>query len=203
VTRRFLALGDSYTIGEGVDAGERWPAQLARAVRARGIALADPEIVATTGWTTDELSAGIARAAPTPPFDLVSLLVGVNDQYRGRDVNEYREGLLPLLRDGERFAGGESWRVAVLSIPDWSATPFAERDPRGRAAIAADIDQFNEVARAEAAESGMVWVDVTPISRRAALEPALLAADKLHPSGAMYAEWVQSILPVALAAFRD
>ena len=195
---RYLALGDSYTIGEGVGAGERWPSQLAALLRARGIAVAEPEIVARTGWTTDELDAAIDQAAPHGPYGLVSLLIGVNNQYRGGAESIYREQFTGLLRRAIGFAGGDASRVVVLSIPDWGVTPFAEG--RDRARVAAEIDAFNAAARTETAELGARWVDVTPASRQAGPDPAMLVADGLHPSGRQYARWAELALPAALAA---
>lgn len=195
---RILALGDSYTIGEGVTADERWPMQLAAMLRARTLQVAAPTIVARTGWTTDELSAGIDDARPTGTYDLVTLLIGVNNQYRGRSVDEYRAQFRALLARAIGFAGGRADRVIVLSIPDWGATPFA--DGRDRARIALDIDAFNEANRGEAADVGARYVDVTPLSRGAAREHDLIGGDRLHPSPRMYAEWVRAMLPVVLAA---
>lgn len=192
---RFLALGDSYTIGESVQPVERWPVQLAALLRAQGIKVDDPVIIATTGWTTDELWAGIDRADPQGRFDLVALLIGVNNQYRGRDQEEYRGQFAGLLQRAIDFAGGEPLRVFVLSIPDWGVTPFAEG--RDRPAIAAAIDAFNAVNKEETARLGAYYVDVTPLSRRARDDPSLIADDGLHPSGKMYAEWARLALPVA------
>jgi lysophospholipase L1-like esterase len=195
---RFLALGDSYTIGEGVAEGERWPARLAALLRGRGVEVADPEIVARTGWTTDELADAIDRARPRGPYALVTLLIGVNNQYRGRGVDEYRAQFRDLLERAVAFAGGEPGRVVVLSIPDWGVTPFAAG--RDRAQIAAGIDAFNAAARKETASRGARWVDVTPRSRAAGGDPAYLVADRLHPSGRAYEEWARLALPAALAA---
>jgi len=192
---RFLALGDSYTIGESVTPADRWPVQLAGLLRKDGVALDEPQIIATTGWTTDELSAGIDRAAPRGPFDLVSLLIGVNNQYRGRDLAEYALQFDALLGRALQFAGGQPRRVLVLSIPDWGLTPFARG--RDRAAIGRAIDQFNAVNKAAAQRAGPHYVDVTPISRQAPTDPALVADDGLHPSGKMYAEWARLALPAA------
>jgi lysophospholipase L1-like esterase len=195
---QFLALGDSYTIGESVAPTERWPVQLAALLRAEGLNVTDPLIIATTGWTTDELAAGIDRANPRGPFDLVSLLVGVNNQYRGRSRDEYREQFAALLQRAIGFAGGDPAHVLVLSIPDWSVTPFASgRDP---AAIAAEIDAFNAINRAEAERLGAHYVDVTAFSREAARDPSLVAGDGLHPSGKMYAKWARLALPAAREA---
>src|SRR5258708_29466648 len=122
---RFLALGDSYTIGENVDSAARWPVQLAKALRARKLNVSDPEIIARTGWRTDELAGGIEIAAPAGPYALVSLLIGVNNQYRGRDPEKYRAEFKSLVAQAVAFAGGKPSRVVVLSIPDWGVTPFA------------------------------------------------------------------------------
>lgn len=190
---RFLALGDSYTIGESVDPTERWPVQLTRQLREAGFDLADPILIARTGWTTDELNAAIDRANPAGPYDLVSLLIGVNNQYRGRAVEQYRVEFTALLGRAIDLAAGRPDRVLVLSIPDWGVTPFAEG--RDRPAIAAAIDRFNAVNRAEAERAGVRYVDVTPGSREAVHDPSLVAEDGLHPSGAMYAEWVRLAYP--------
>ena len=197
---QFLALGDSYTIGESVTPEERWPVQLRALLRAEGLDIGDPTLIATTGWTTDELSAGIDRANPQGAFDLVSLLIGVNNQYRGRGQDEYREQFAALLQRAIGFAGGNPARVLVLSIPDWGVTPFAARLERDPAAVAADIDAFNAINRAETERPGAHYVDVTPFSREAAHDPSLLADDGLHPSGRMYAEWARLALPAAREA---
>ena len=194
--QRYLALGDSYTIGEGVADSSRWPAQLARALRARGVAIAEPEIVARTGWTTDELDAGItARRAKDGlggPYGLVTLLIGVNDQYRGRPVEEFRTGLRALLTRATGFAGGDATRVIVVGIPDWGVTPFNTSKDAPR--IAREIDAFNAVNRAEAERAGAHWVEITDVTRAS---PRDVVADGLHPSAAMYAHWVERIAPVA------
>ncbi len=190
---RFLALGDSYTIGEAVAPGDRWPALLAQRLH-----LDEPEIVAKTGWTTDELSAAIDAARPQGPFDLVSLLIGVNDQYRGRGAESYRPGFVSLLDRAVAFAGDASRRVVVVSIPDWGVTPFAA--DRDRAHVAAQIDAYNRVNREEADRAGAHYADVTAVSREAASQPDLTAADGLHPSADQYRRWVEIILPEARLA---
>jgi lysophospholipase L1-like esterase len=195
---RFLALGDSYTIGEAVASRERWPEQLAAMLREQGVEVEEIEIVAKTGWTTDELAEAIDAARPVGPFDLVSLLVGVNNQYRGRAVEEYRGEFRRLLDLAVDFAGGEASRVVVLSIPDWGVTPFA--GGRDRAQTAREIDAFNAVNRSEALAAGARYVDVTPTSREAATDAGLIASDGLHPSGAMYRRWAELVLPEAMAA---
>lgn len=192
---RYLALGDSYTIGEGVAGHDRWPVQLAVALRKSGYSLADPEIIATTGWTTDELQAAIDGAACTPPYALVSLLIGVNNQYRGRELGNYREELARLLAFAVSMAGAEPERVIVVSIPDWGVTPFAAGQGAESARVAREIDQFNAANREIAERAGTHWIDVTAISREAGRD--LLVEDGLHPSAAQYAMWVGNILPVA------
>jgi lysophospholipase L1-like esterase len=173
---RFLALGDSYTIGESVPAGERWPVRLADMLRAEGLPVAEPEIVATTGWTTDELGAAIDRAG----------------------VAEYTQQFAGLLARAIHLAGGVPGRVLVLAIPDWGVTPFAAG--RDGAAIGADLDAFNAANRAAAQAAGAHYVDVAPVSRLAGIDPGLLAADGLHPSGRLYHEWARLALPAARLA---
>ncbi len=202
MTRRYLALGDSYTIGEGVDAKDRWPVRLAASLRWSGIPAGEPRIIARTGWTTTELLQAIAATSPSPPstHDLVTLLIGVNDQYRGYGVSAFRSGFEAVLARAVEFAANDLQRVVVVSIPDWSVTPFARTDRRGRQAIATEIDAFNAVAQQLTTSLGSTFVDITADSRRAADDGALLAADSLHPSAAMYESWVQLILPAARQA---
>jgi len=197
---RFLALGDSYTIGEGVSQDQRWPVQLAALLGIEGIAVQPPEIIARTGWTTADLANGIQRAKPKGPHDLVTLLIGVNNQYRGLSPEQYREQFRRLLRQAIGFAGGTASRVLVLSIPDWGATPFAEG--RDRALIGREIDAFNAINREETASAGGRYVDIANVSREAASDPSLTAKDGLHPSGGLYQRWAQLALPEARAALR-
>lgn len=186
---RILALGDSYTIGESVPTDERWPVQLAALLRKRGLRVAEPQIIAKTGWTTDELSAAMDAATLTPPYDLVTLLIGVNNQYRGREIDNYRVEFRALLDRAIDLAGDRPARVLVLSIPDWGVTPFAREKQRDAATVAAEIDAYNAVNRDEAQRSGVAWINITPMTREAAMDPALLAGDGLHPSGRDYARW--------------
>jgi lysophospholipase L1-like esterase len=193
---RILALGDSYTIGEGVAEADRWPVRLAAMLRARGKAVAAPKIIARTGWTTDELSAGIDAAKPDSAYDLVTLLIGVNNQYRDRSEEEYRAQFRTLLARAVAFAGGKATRVMVVSIPDWGVTPFANgRDGR---AVGRAIDRFNAINREETSHAGARYADITPVSRRASGDASLVGADGLHPSASMYAAWLDVILPLAL-----
>ncbi len=194
---RFLALGDSYTIGEGVGREERWPMQLARLLDAQGIAV-ETEIIARTGWTTTDLHAGIDELGPSPNYDLVFLLIGVNNQYDGLSLNAYHREFVALLQRAISLAGGSSNHVVVLSIPDWSVTPFA--GDRDRARIADEISSFNAVNRSESERLGAHYLDVTPMSREAADDRLLLAEDGLHPSGKMYVRWAEMVMPVVLSA---
>jgi lysophospholipase L1-like esterase len=193
----YLALGDSYTIGEGVEESGRWPLRLAATLRAEGIALADPRIIATTGWTTDELSAAMDAAEPLGEWDFVSLLIGVNNQYRGRDVDDYAGEFTSLLQRAIALAGGRTGRVLVLSIPDWGVTPFARRELRSPRRIAAELDAYNAAAKDICASLGVAFVDITGTSRDGGDAADMLAADGLHPSAAMYARWAEAALPVA------
>jgi len=192
---RYLALGDSYTIGESADESERWPNQMAQMLNKQGYQT-DVTIIAKTGWTIDELWQGIQAREVTPPYDLVSLLIGVNNQYRGRDIEEYREQFVFLLNKSIEYAGGDSNRVFVLSIPDWGVTPFASG--RDAEQIAKEIDTLNAVNKTETEKAGVHYIDVTPISREVVNDSSLIASDGLHPSGKMYAEWAKLALPVVL-----
>ncbi|MBN1668675.1 MAG: SGNH/GDSL hydrolase family protein [Anaerolineales bacterium] len=194
---RFLALGDSYTIGESVAPEGRWPVQLVAALRAQGYAVTEPEIIARTGWTTDELDVAITAADPRGPYDLVSLLIGVNNQYRGYELESYRTEFSALLERAIELAGGDPERVVVLSIPDWGVTPFAAG--RDRDQVAAEIDAFNAANRQISQAAGVDYLDITPISRQAVTQADLIAADGLHPSAQMYALWVDALLPTVTA----
>jgi lysophospholipase L1-like esterase len=196
----YLALGDSYTIGEGVEENGRWPLQLVQALRDEGIGLANPRIIAQTGWTTDELDAAIDKAEPLGEFDLVSLLIGVNNQYRDRGLDEYRLQFAALLERAISFAGRRTERVMALSIPDWGVTPFAQQQPRSTKLIGEQIDAFNTAAREICEAAGVAFIDITPVSRERGGEPEMLAADGLHPSAAMYAQWAKLALPVVKSA---
>lgn len=194
--KTFLALGDSYTIGEGVAVGERWPLQLAARLRSDGVDIAEPQIIAHTGWTTGELSQAMDESSMHPPYALVTLSIGVNNQYRGLPLAAYREQFQALLQRAVALAGGEARHVIVISIPDWGVTPFARGEGRDPQQIAAQIDAFNTTAREQTLATHGHWVDVTDISR-APDTRASLTADGLHPSGAQYAQWAERIVPVA------
>lgn len=194
---RYLALGDSYTIGEDVLANQRWPMQLTEKLRGQGLVIDDPQIVAVTGWTTDELSDGIDKAELAASYDLVTLLIGVNNQYRGRPAEEYRAQFRALLLRAMSLAGKRPQRLVVVSIPDWGVTPFGHQSGRNLRQIATELDAFNAIAHAETLEAGARFVNITGISRDHA---NLVASDGLHPSGAQYSLWTQAIEPVVRAA---
>jgi len=185
----YLALGDSYTIGESVAEDERFPVQLVKRLKADSIDISAPVIIAKTGWTTDELTAAIKEKNVKDTFDIVTLLIGVNNQYRGRSADEYRVELRQLIESALKFAGGKKENVFIISIPDWGVTPFAEG--RERKKIAEEIDLFNKVKKEESENYGVRFYDITEISRIS--DPAMVASDGLHPSGKMYKMWVDKI----------
>jgi lysophospholipase L1-like esterase len=192
--KSYLALGDSYTIGEAVSTDESFPYQLKEALVKQGHSVESLKIIAQTGWTTAELQAAIAAETLNPPYDLVTLLIGVNNQYRGYSVANYRVEFEQLLRQAIAFAGADTERVHVLSIPDWGVTPFAQKEGRLAENVAKEIDAFNTAAQEISEKLGVVFINITPHSRLATTNLSLLAEDGLHPSGKMYAHWVQSLL---------
>ena len=197
---RFLALGDSYTIGEGISAKNRWPNQLVKLLKAEGTHT-EVTIIARTGWTVDELWEGIQANPPDGTYDLVTLLIGVNDQYRSYPAEWYREKFRFLLPKAISYTGGHPHNLIVLSIPDWGVTPFAAQ--RGDTEqISQMIDQFNAVNLEETKSLGAHYVDVTVISRKVLDDFDLITDDRLHPSGKMYAMWAEKVLPIALEVLR-
>jgi lysophospholipase L1-like esterase len=190
----YLALGDSYTIGEGVAEDQRWPSQLASRLGARGLALGDPQIIAVTGWTTDELAAGMERADLGGCYSLVSLSIGVNNQFRQRDLDNFRQEFGQLLQRAIELAGADKQRVFVLSIPDWSVTPFGRSTGRDLRKEAASLAAYNQATREITEASGVLYFDVTPSTVAAANDASLLAPDGLHPSDKLYAIWVEQII---------
>lgn len=191
---KYLALGDSYTIGESVGYQERWPVMLQKSLNNIGVEIAELKIVAVTGWTTSELLSGISNDLFTPPYDLVSLLIGVNNQYRNESKNKYRSDLTELIYQAIDFAGGDVEKVFVVSIPDWSPVPFAEG--RDRNHIAKEIDIFNDIKFDQCNRIGVKFIDITPTSKFAGKDTELTAEDGLHPSGKMYELWIDHIFPV-------
>lgn len=190
-TYSYLALGDSYTIGEGVPLYENFPYQTVQRLRKAGYAFYAPEIVAKTGWTTDELQAAIANNILLPDYDVVSLLIGVNNQYRGRSLQEYTQQFEALLKQAIGFAGNNNKHVFVLSIPDWGVTPFAKE--RNSVTIAHEIDSFNAVNKMFAEKYAVHYIDITPGTRLAASDTSLLAADQLHYSGKEHRIWANRL----------
>ena len=195
---KFLALGDSYTIGHNVAIDQRWPVQLISQFRKRGLDCSDAEIIATTGWRTDDLKKAIDQAQLSNTYNLVGLLIGVNNFYQGKTSADYAPQFEALLNRAIELAGGNKSHVFVLSIPDYGYTPFGKSDQQN---ISKGIDAFNSVNKSITKKLGVMYFDITPISRRGLNEPELVAGDGLHPSGKMYALWVQSILKKAV--FQD
>ncbi|GAA4329882.1 SGNH/GDSL hydrolase family protein [Flaviaesturariibacter amylovorans] len=187
----YLALGDSYTIGEALPLPESFPYQAVQLLRKEKVHIAPPEIIARTGWTTDELAAAVNAHTFLKHYDFVSLLIGVNNQYRGRSVEEYNMECGPLVERAVALAHGKPEHVFVLSIPDWGATPFAAG--RNRETITSEIDQYNTMNRALAAQYKTQYIDITPGTREALGDPSLVASDDLHPSAAEYARWAQKL----------
>ena len=188
----YLALGDSYTIGEGLPLEENFPNLLAKMIRAKGVEVMGPDIVAKTGWTTFELQQGIATAKLKEQYDWVTLLIGVNNQYRGLAPEDYAREFEQLLKQAIKFAGGKASNVVVVSIPDWGATPFARE--RNRALITEQIADFNLRNSRIASKNNVKYVDITEGTREAMINPELLAADKLHYSAVEYTRWASAIL---------
>jgi len=187
----YLALGDSYTIGEGLEVRENFPHQTVAILNKKGRRFAEPRIIAKTGWTTDELDTAIDEADPKGPFDFVSLLIGVNNQYRGRSVSEYKVQFDHLLQRAIGFAGNKISHVFVLSIPDWGITPYAAgRDPNP---IARAIDDYNAAAKSICDQHRVVFIDITTGQRKHGAGQEWLAGDGLHPSGREYSYWAQKL----------
>jgi lysophospholipase L1-like esterase len=188
---KFLALGDSYTIGESVTTNERWPVQLMDSLSARGLDYVESKILATTGWRTDNLAEAIRHAKIKTEYTLVSLLIGVNNLYQGKSVESYKPEFEALLDMAIKIAGGRKSRVFVVSIPDYGYTPFGKKD---QPAISKGIDEYNAVNESIARKMNVKYYNITDISRRGLAEPDLVAFDGLHPSGKMYSEWIKLIL---------
>lgn len=195
-TVSYLALGDSYTIGESVAEKDRWPVSLATKLTAHNISVSNPKIIATTGWTTDELKKAIEEANIQNTYGMVSLLIGVNNQYRGADrgytLEVYKKELQELLDTAVKFAGGNKNRVFVVSIPDYSVTPFAKDSDTDK--ITEELKVYNSIKKELAEAMGVKFLDITPISLEAKDDLSLVAEDKLHPSGKMYNRWVDEVI---------
>ncbi len=192
----YLALGDSYTIGEMVPPADNFPNQVVRIMNSDSVPFEPARIIAKTGWTTDELDEGIKTAdleSPLlPSYDFVTLLIGVNNQYRGRSVENYITEFEALLKKAIRFAGNKTEQVAILSIPDWGVTPFAEG--RDRQQVAKEIDAYNEASKKVAERYHIYYINITPWTREATADNGLLAGDGLHPSGKEYQRWAEQVV---------
>jgi lysophospholipase L1-like esterase len=191
ITYNYLALGDSYTIGEKVPLKQNFPNQTIRLLKKKKIRFKDPAIVATTGWTTDELQEALTKVRLAVPFNIVTLLIGVNNQYRGRTVEDYIPQFTQLLEQAIAYAGGNAGHVIVLSIPDWGVTPFAKG--RNRSKIAKEINAFNAAKKTIARSYGTHYINITPLTREASKDLTLLAKDGLHPSAKDYCRWAEKV----------
>jgi acyl-CoA thioesterase-1 len=188
---RMLALGDSYTIGERVKTERRWPHQFVAALRTKGIKAVDPDYIAVSGWTTSDLLKGLKNDLDRKKsYKLVSILIGVNNQYQGMDIRIYEPELRQIMDQALELVEHDTSSVFMISIPDYAFTPFGKGDK----VISREIDAYNEINKRVAADYGIVRIDITPISRRGLIEPGLVAGDGLHPSGEQYREWVEKII---------
>jgi lysophospholipase L1-like esterase len=191
IPKTYLALGDSYTIGEGVPIHDSYPYQAIQILREKGFSINAPEIIAKTGWTTDELSTGMNGTQFMSKYDYVSLLIGVNNQYRGKKTSEYELEFEALLKRAIALSGNNSNHVFVISIPDWGATPFAEgRDTKK---IGEEIDAFNNINKTISEKYSVSYIEITEGSRDVKNNQALVARDKLHPSGLEYGKWARKL----------
>ncbi|MEO6836781.1 MAG: SGNH/GDSL hydrolase family protein, partial [Ginsengibacter sp.] len=200
--KSYLALGDSYTVGQSVQKDESFPAQLVQMLHSRNLNVTDPEIVAVTGWTTqDLLNSLLANPPKHQPYSFVTLLIGVNNQYQGRSLDEYKTQFTQLLTLAISYAGNKKNHVFVLSIPDYSVTPFAMGSYTQITAM--QIDQFNEANKTISSSfEGVHYLDITPISRNAKNDPSLIAKDGLHPSGKQYSQWDVLLTPLIINEFH-
>lgn len=197
----YLALGDSYTIGTGIDEKKNWPNQLAEALLSKNLTVDTTQVIAVNGWTTTDLKNGITETSPDSSFDLVSLLIGVNNQYQGLDIELYRTEFRELIEQSIVFAKGDTSRVFVVSIPNYGVTPFGQYgDPE---VIRKEIADYNDIAKTISTEYGIPFVNITPISEEAEDDDSLLASDQLHPSAKMYAMWVEKMMPTVTEILEE
>lgn len=200
IPKNYLALGDSYTIGESVPVADRFPVQTVNMLHAKGISINDADIIAITGWTTGNLLNALKVPPPLPVYDIVTLLIGVNNQYQGKNIDDYKMEFTELLDHAVHLAGGNAHHVIVLSIPDYSLTPFASKSDTQK--IAHEIDEFNAANKAITLSSGVHYIDITGISREAKNDPALIADDGLHPSGEQYRRWSALLSEMIYSIFQ-
>lgn len=192
--KTYLALGDSYTIGQSVPEADRFPNQTVQLLRGENIKISDPTIIATTGWTTGNLINAVNLHSRQNNYSLVSLLIGVNNQYQGRSMEEYKTEFTLLVNRSIQYADNNKYNVFVLSIPDYSVTPFTNNSDKEK--IAMEIDSFNTINKSISDDLGVNYVNITPISKEAINDPLLIADDGLHPSGKQYKRWAELLAPV-------
>ncbi len=197
----YLALGDSYTIGESLDKDKSWSIQLTDSLRERGFSVDSPDIIAQTGWTTGQLKEAISKADPAETYDLVSLLIGVNNQYQNKNFEQFETEFEDLLKLAISFSGNDSSKVFVVSIPDYGVTPFGQdRNPEK---IANALKRYNNTARNISRKYDVSFINITPISKKATTDLTLIANDGLHPSEKMYRQWVAELFPVVLSKIQQ
>ena len=195
----YLALGDSYTIGESVEESMRWPVQLTAELRSKGISMNDPKIIAKTGWTTQNLLNAMEANLGNEKFDLVSVLIGVNNQYQNRSIEEFEADLNIILTEAIGLSKNGEKGVFIVSIPDYGATPFGANNAE---TIGKEIDEYNNVLLKAATQFNLDFYDITPISKKAKTDLSLVAGDGLHPSGKMYTLWVESFFDKVLVKLQ-
>lgn len=192
--KKYIALGDSYTIGQDVATDQRFPAQTVAILRQLNISVNDPQYIANTGWTTENLNSSLNQQDPQGPYDVVTLLIGVNDQYQRMDTGGYRTRFTQLLLKSLQLAGNDHKHVFILSIPDYSVTPFVHQSDKAR--VRREIDLFNLVNKDVAQKNNVNYLDITPSSREAENDRSLIANDGLHPSGKEYKKWAEMLAPM-------
>ena len=197
---KYLALGDSYTIGQSVREADRFPSQTVQLLRAQNISIRDAVYIATTGWTTKDLLTALNSQQPEKIFDIVSLLIGVNDQFEQSGTTGYGERFSALLNIAVDLAGGRKSRVFVLSIPDYSVTPFVPE--KEKALVSMQIEQFNAINKEITLQNNITYIDITPSTRQAATDASLIANDGLHPSAKEYAVWANILAPLIKKALQ-
>ena len=193
-TSKFLALGDSYTIGQSVEVNERWPVQFLKELTATTNVIDTLQIIAQTGWRVDQLKEAMNSSDLEPPYGIVSLLIGVNNQYQGQNANDFRPEFIEILEKSLKLVENRTERLFVISIPDWGASPYGFGFDRAK--VSKEINEFNSVVKEESEKRGLRYFNITTISRRALTDKTLIASDGLHPSGKMYKLWVDKIIPI-------
>ena len=198
--KTFLALGDSYTIGQSVQEYERFPLQTVTKLKNLHFNFSEPDIIATTGWTTTDLINSLNSRPPQHLYSVVSLLIGVNNQYQGKSLAQYKTEFTELLNRAIIYANNKPGHVFVLSIPDYSVTPFARGSDTAK--IAREIDEFNAGNKEISFNAGVHYLDITPVSRQAKTSSSLIASDGLHPSGVQYEKWAELFTPLISDAIK-